>query len=72
MYKIIIIYELSFLFFWNIIYFGTDIKSYADNDLLTLVYIFLATMALGWVLLNTIRIAFGKVPDPRKPSNKKQ
>jgi len=72
MFKIIILYEICFLFFWNIIYYGTDIKAYAQNDLLTLVYIFLATMALGWVLLNTIRIAFGKIPDPRKPSNNKQ
>ena len=72
MFKIIIIYELCFLLFWNIIYFGTDIKSFADNSLLTLVYIFLATMALGWVLLSTMRIAFGRIPDPRKPTKNKQ
>ena len=72
MFKIIILYELFFLFFWNIIYYGTDIKAYAQNDLLTLIYIFLTTMALGWVLLNTARIAFGKIPDPRKPNKNKQ
>ena len=71
MFKIIILYELFFILFWNIIYYGTDLKSFVESDILTSIFIFLATMALGWALVSTVRYTFSKIPDPRKPRDLK-
>ncbi len=71
MFKIIIFYELLFFLFWNIIYFGADLKDFASNESFAFIYYILSTMALGWVFLNTIRFSFGKIPDPRKNTDQK-
>ena len=71
MFKIIILYELFFILFWNIIYYGTDLKSFVQSDILTSIFIFFSTMALGWALVSTVRYTFSKIPDPRKPRNLK-
>ena len=71
MYKVIIIYEIFFFLFWNIIYFGADLEDFAKSDSLTLIYYILSTMALGWVLIRTIQFSFGKIPDPREIAKKK-
>ena len=55
MFKVIIIYELFFFFFWNIIYWGADLKDFAQNESLAFIYYILVSMALGWVIINTIK-----------------
>ena len=71
MYKVIIIYEIFFFLFWNIIYFGADLEDFAKSDSLTFIYYILSTMALGWVLIITIQFSFGKIPYPREIAKKK-
>ncbi len=68
MFKIIIIYEIFFFLFWNIIYFGADLKDFAKSDSLAFIYYILASMALGWVLIYVMRFTAGEIPDPRKPA----
>ncbi len=70
MFKIIIIYELFFFLFWNIIYFGADLKDFAKSESLAFIYYILTSMALGWVLINVIRYSFGEIPDPREVAKK--
>ena len=65
MFKIIIIYEIFFFLFWNIIYFGADLKDFASSESLAFIYYILSSMALGWVVVNVIRLSFGEIPDPR-------
>ena len=71
MFKIIILYEIFFFLFWNIIYFGADLKDFAESESLALIYYILSSMALGWVIINVIRISFGEIPDPRELAKKK-
>ena len=71
MFKIIILYELFFFLFWNIIYFGADLEAFVKSDMMAFVYILLSSMALGWVLINTMIFTLGKIPDPRKTNKKK-
>ena len=71
MFKVIIIYEIFFFLFWNIIYFGADLEDFAKSDSLTFIYYILSTMALGWVLIRTITFPFGSIPDPREVAKKK-
>ena len=71
MFKIIILYEIFFFLFWNIIYFGADLKEFAESESLALIYYILSSMALGWVIINVIRISFGEIPDPREVAKKK-
>tara|TARA_B100001540_G_scaffold233806_1_gene207998 strand:- start:311 stop:538 length:228 start_codon:yes stop_codon:yes gene_type:complete len=70
MFKIIIIYELFFFLFWNIIYFGADLKDFARSESLAFIYYILSSMALGWVFINVIKFSFGKIPDPRQVTKK--
>ena len=72
MFKVIIIYELFFFFFWNIIYWGADLKDFAQNESLAFIYYILVSMALGWVIINTIRYSFGEIPDPREVAKNKE
>ena len=65
MFKIIIFYEIFFFLFWNIIYFGADLKDFASSESLAFIYYILSSMALGWVVVNVIRLSFGEIPDPR-------
>ena len=70
MFKVIILYELFFFFFWNIIYWGADLKDFAQNESLAFIYYILVSMALGWVIINVIRYSFGEIPDPREEAKK--
>ena len=72
MFKIIIIYELFFFLFWNIIYFGADLKEFANSESLAFIYYILTSMALGWVLIYVMRFTFGEIPDPREVAKKKK
>ena len=71
MFKVIIIYELFFFFFWNIIYWGADLKDFAQNESLAFIYYILVSMALGWVIIHVIRYSFGEIPDPREVAKNK-
>ena len=56
MFKIIIIYELFFFLFWNIIYFGADLEAFAKSDVMAFIYIILSTMALGLTVVYIIYV----------------
>tara|TARA_Y100001970_G_C14092983_1_gene781062 strand:+ start:980 stop:1216 length:237 start_codon:yes stop_codon:yes gene_type:complete len=76
MFKIIIFYELIFVVFWNVLYYGNgNFNSWVSNQFLTAAYVFLSTMALGLTLLYIIYISIKisglglilkKLKDPRK------
>ena len=72
MFKVIIIYELFFFFFWNLIYWGADLKDFAQNESLAFIYYILTSMALGWVIIHVIRYSFGEIPDPREIAKNKE
>ena len=71
MFKVIILYEIFFFFFWNIVYFGADLKDFAASESLAFIYYILSSMALGFVIVTVIRTSFGEIPDPRKTNQKK-
>ena len=72
MFKIIIFYEIFFFLFWNIIYFGADLKDFASSESLAFIYYILSSMALGWVIINTIKYSFGDIPAPREIAKNKE
>ena len=72
MFKIIIIYEIGFFLFWNIIYFGADLKDFVKSDSLAFVYYIISSMALGWVLIYVMRFTVGGIPDPREVAKNKK
>jgi hypothetical protein len=75
-FKIIIIYEIFFFIFWNILYFSSsNIENWFEEKILAAAYTFLSTMALGLVLVYVIYISakltgmlnkIQKLKDPRK------
>tara|TARA_B100001996_G_scaffold336873_1_gene288412 strand:+ start:208 stop:423 length:216 start_codon:yes stop_codon:yes gene_type:complete len=71
MFKIIILYEIFFFLFWNIVYFGADLKDFAASQSLAFIYYILSSMALGFVIVTVIRVSFGKISDPRRVDEKK-
>ena len=76
LYKVIITYELAFLFFWNILYLSnSDVENWFTEKFLTAVFVFLSTMALGATLVYIIFISLKitgiskilkNIKDPRK------
>ena len=76
MYKIIVIYELAFLFFWNLLYYSNSgIENWFQEKILTAVFVFLSTMLLGITVVYIIYISakisglidkMKKIKDPRK------
>ena len=72
MFKIIIIYEIGFFLFWNIIYFGADLKDFVKSDSLAFIYYIVSSMALGWVLIYVMRFTVGGIPDPREVAKNKK
>ncbi len=79
MFKIIIVYEFAFLLFWNILYYSNSgIENWFQEKILTVIFVFLSTMALGFTIVYIIFISarlFGiieklkKIKDPRKNIN---
>jgi len=75
-FKIIIIYEISFFIFWNVLYYSnTGIEYWIEKEFLTAAYTFLSTMALGFVFIYVIFITvkltgmlnkIKSLKDPRK------
>jgi len=76
MFKIIIVYELAFLFFWNVLYYSNSgIENWFQDKILTAIFVFLSTMALGFVAVYIVYISakmsgfidkIKKIRDPRK------
>ena len=79
LYKIIIIYELIFIIFWNLLYLSSsDVENWFTEKFLTAIFVFLSTMALGATLMYIIFISLKisgiseylkSIKDPRKNSN---
>ena len=56
-FKIIIIYEITFFLFWNFLYYSNSgIENWFEKEILTAVYTILSTMALGFVLVYVMYI----------------
>ena len=76
LYKIIIIYELIFIIFWNLLYLSSsDVENWFTEKFLTAVFVFLSTMALGATLVYIIFVSLKitgiskilkNIKDPRK------
>ena len=76
MFRIIIIYELTFLFFWNLLYYSNSgIENWFQEKILTAIFVFLSTMLLGITVVYIIYISakmsglidkMKKIKDPRK------
>ena len=57
MFRIIIIYELVFIVFWNLLYLSNSgIENWFTEKFLTAIYVFLSTMALGATFIYVIYI----------------
>jgi len=75
-FKIIIIYEVVFFVFWNILYYSnTDIENWFEAEILTVIYTILSSMALGFVFVYVVFITakltgmlnkIKNIKDPRK------
>ena len=75
-FKIIIVYELAFFLFWNILYYSSSgIENWFKEEILAAIYTILSTMALGFVLVYVVYITakltgmLGKIKslkDPRR------
>ena len=75
-FKIIIIYEIFFFLFWNILYFSnSNIENWFEAKVLTALFTFLTTMALGFGFVYVVYISakltgmvdkMKAIKDPRK------
>ena len=75
-FKIIIVYEISFFLFWNFLYYSNSgIENWFQTKIITAVYTVLSTMALGFIFVYVVYITakltgvLGKIKalkDPRK------
>ncbi len=76
MFKIIIIYEVTFFFFWNLLYYANSgIENWFQEKILTAIYVFLSTMLLGLTVIYIVYISakmsglidkIKTIKDPRK------
>ena len=76
MFKLIIIYEVIFILFWNILYQSSSgIENWFQEKFLSAIFSVLSTMALGlsmaYVVYITLKISgisakLKKIKDPRK------
>jgi|TARA_B110000027_G_C15948387_1_gene224447 hypothetical protein len=76
LFKIIIVYEISFFLFWNFLYYSNSgIENWFQTKIITAVYTVLSTMALGFIFVYVVYITakltgmLGKIKalkDPRK------
>ena len=76
MFKLIIIYEIIFILFWNVLYQSSSgIENWFQEKFLSAIFSVLSTMALGlsmaYVIYITLKISgisakLKKIKDPRK------
>ena len=58
MLKLIIIYEISFVLFWNILYHSNSgVENWFEEKILAAVYTILSSMLLGFTLVYVIYIS---------------
>tara|TARA_B100000945_G_C20026252_1_gene432354 strand:+ start:270 stop:509 length:240 start_codon:yes stop_codon:yes gene_type:complete len=79
MFRIIIIYEVVFIIFWNLLYLSSSgIENWFTEKFLTAIFVFLSTMALGATLVYIIYVSaklsgfinkLKEIKDPRKNIN---
>ena len=79
MFRIIIIYELVFILFWNLLYLSNSgVENWFTEKFLTAVFVFLSTMALSVTLVYIIYLTakasgfvktLKKIKDPRLGNN---
>ena len=76
-FKIILVYEVVFFIFWNIIYYSnSDVENWFEEKILAAIYTILSTMALGFVLVYVIYISakltgmLDKIKTLKDPRNK--
>ena len=75
MFRIIIIYEVIFIVFWNLLYLSSSgIENWFTEKFLTAIFVFLSTMALGATIVYIIYVSaklsgfvsrLKKIKDPR-------
>ena len=80
MLKLIIIYEIAFVLFWNILYqSNSGVENWFEERILSAIYTVLSTMALGFAIFYTIYITakisgvldkVKKIKDPRRDLTK--
>ncbi len=76
MFRIIIIYEIVFILFWNLLYMSrSGVEDWFTEKFLTALFVFLSTMALGATIVYIVYISaklsgfvdrIKKIKDPRK------
>tara|TARA_B100000700_G_C15039352_1_gene854518 strand:+ start:2665 stop:2898 length:234 start_codon:yes stop_codon:yes gene_type:complete len=76
MYKLIIIYEIIFIVFWNLLYHSSSgIENWFEEKILTAIFTVLSSMALGFAVIYIIYITLKitgvlekvkSIKDPRK------
>ena len=76
MFKLILIYEVSFVLFWNILYMSNSgVENWFTEKFLTAIFVFFSTMALGATLVYVVFISLKmsgiskvlkNLKDPRK------
>ncbi len=76
MFRLILIYEISFVVFWNILYHSNSgVENWFEERILAAAYTVLSTMALGFALVYVIYITaklsgildkVKKIKDPRR------
>ena len=79
MFRIIIIYEVVFILFWNLLYWSNSgIENWFTEKFLTAIFVFLSTMALGATVVYIIYISaklsgfvsrLKNIKDPRVSNN---
>mgnify|MGYP001216387195 CR=1 FL=1 len=76
MYKLIIIYEIVFIVFWNLLYHSSSgVENWFEEKILTAIFTVLSSMALGFAVVYIIYITLKitgvlekvkSIKDPRK------
>ena len=79
MFRIIIIYEITFILFWNLLYMSNSgVENWFTEKFLTAIFVFLATMCLGATVVYIIYISaklsgfvsrLKNIKDPRVSGN---
>ena len=79
MFRIIIIYEVVFILFWNLLYMSNSgVENWFTEKFLTAIFVFLSTMCLGATLVYIIYISaklsgfvsrLKNIKDPRVSNN---
>ena len=79
MFRIIIIYEITFILFWNLLYMSNSgVENWFTEKFLTALFVFLATMCLGATVVYIIYISaklsgfvsrLKNIKDPRVSNN---